>query len=770
LRVGLVWVLKYALAFLFVTILSQSVVGEELHVTFGAVTDLAVKYGKYDVTGNAKQLGDVDAPRISIGGLDLDGHGASDDEIQVQFAVSATGGDLARFARGYRLDSGYTLTFEIVSASMVLGTGHVSMLDGRFVSAAGNNRAASFSLENKGQVLTLRSTAAANNRVRDLVVRFDVPVDTSSLAAPLMAPVANEPALDENGGRKETKKPKAAPLRVRPSKVTAPPKIVTDSLLIPRLFCDNMVLQQQTTNTFWGWSRPGEKISVRASWGATASVEADSDGRWRLFLETPHHGTGHSLTISGEQDTINVENVAIGEVWLCAGQSNMGWSMGNSFEADKESDVNLPDFRIFKSAREHWHTPLDMPRDRLSQWKPCNPGSAAETSAVSYYFGKKLHQELVVPVGIIQQAYAGTPIEGWMPWEIQKDDPRSQVHKSELDDRAATIGSWEEALAEFERQLADYNASIDAGNTMKNAVKPLSPPIITKPPDLGHQYPGHQFNAMIHPIRPYGIRGMIWYQGERNSKDVPQAANYRKQLALLIEYYRSSWHRMSGGGVPDDFPFQFTQLPSWTPHQTAPVEGLEAPWAVNREMMRLVALDVPNTAMAVSIDTGDAVALHPKNKKPIGIRHAYLALKRTYGRDFVDYGPRYTGHSIRSDTIVLQFDSVGGGMVPAKPGALDAFAIAGEDRVWHWARAEIEGNTVIVSSPQVSTPVAVRYAWSMNPSQRNLLYNQEGIPASPFRTDDWPLFDPDADIVTVQKPDKPDVKTSVDWDRPKMTQ
>jgi sialate O-acetylesterase len=222
--------------------------------------------------------------------------------------------------------------------------------------------------------------------------------------------------------------------------------------------------------------------------------------------------------------------------------------------------------------------------------------------------------------------------------------------------------------------------------------------------------------------------------------------------------------------VANDFPFQLTQLPSWTPPQTVPVEGLVAPWAVNREMMRLVTMDVPNTALAVSIDTGDAVALHPQNKKPIGIRHAYLALKQSYGKDFVDYGPRYKTQTVQGNQIVLEFDSIGGGMVPARSGRLDAFAIAGEDQVWNRADAEINGNRVVVSSPQVSKPVAVRYAWGMNPSQRNLLYNKEGIPASPFRTDHWPLFDPDAEIVTVEKPPKPEGKVSVDWDRPKMTQ
>lgn len=174
--------------------------------------------------------------------------------------------------------------------------------------------------------------------------------------------------------------------------------------------------------------------------------------------------------------------------------------------------------------------------------------------------------------------------------------------------------------------------------------------------------------------------------------------------------------------------------------------------------------------MAVSIDTGDAIALHPKNKKPIGIRHAYLALKRTYGKDFVDSGPRYRQQTVQGNKIVLQFDSVGSGMMPARLGKLDAFAISSNNQVWHWADAVIKGNTIVVSSAEVSDPVAVRYAWGMNPSQRNLLYNQEGLPASPFRTDDWPLFDPEAEIVTVVKPAKSETKISIDWERPKMYQ
>lgn len=540
---------------------------------------------------------------------------------------------------------------------------------------------------------------------------------------------------------------------------------------VPRFFSDHMILQQQTRNAIWGWAQAGETVTVKASWGANATVTAGPAGTWKLYLETPGHGTGHALRISGK-NTVEIRHVAIGEVWLCIGQSNMGWSVGNSFEAENEATVSLPSFRIFRSAREHWHEPLDENRDRLSRWKPCNPESAAETSAVAYYFGKTLHQALDVPVGIIQRAYAGTPIEGWMPWAIQQHDARTQAHKAQLDENAKRRirqgETADRALARFHQELAEYNAKIDAGNTMKNRFRPLTPPIITKPASLGHQYPGHMFNAMIHPIRPYGVRGMIWYQGERNAKDAAQAFHYGRQLAQLIGYYRSTWHTQSNGHVAKDFPFQFTQLPSWNPAQVKPVEGLEASWAVNRESMRLVAKEVPNAGMVVSIDTGDAVALHPRNKKPLGLRHAYLALAQTYGKARVGTGPQFKGHEIQGGRVVLQFDSIGAGLMAARPGKLDAFAIAGQDRLWHWARAEIQGSTVVVSSDEVAQPVAVRYAWAMNPSQRNLLYNREGFPASPFRTDDWPLFDPSDDIVTVNKPEKPDAYRSRDWGRPRM--
>ena len=206
-------------------------------------------------------------------------------------------------------------------------------------------------------------------------------------------------------------------------------------------------------------------------------------------------------------------------------------------------------------------------------------------------FRSKLQQELCIPVGIIQRAYAGTPIEGWLPWDQQKNDPRSKVQKELLENTAARLAenrgeTVEKALATFNAELDAYNIKIDAGETMKNKFRQLSPPIITRPATLGHQFPGNIFNAMVAPVIPFGIRGIIWYQGERNSKNVPQAIHYQHQLETLVQFYRQEWHQKSNGHIPADFPVQITQLPSWHAPQTAPSEGVESPWVANREIGR----------------------------------------------------------------------------------------------------------------------------------------------------------------------------------------
>jgi sialate O-acetylesterase len=548
------------------------------------------------------------------------------------------------------------------------------------------------------------------------------------------------------------------------------------------LFGDNMILQRDASNSLWGWVQPGTLVEVKASWGASAKAKANEDGKWIALLPTPGPGTGHGLTISSGRDVVQIKNVAVGEVWLCAGQSNMGFALGMMFTGEEDTPkANHPDFRIYKSSREHWHEPRERSMDRLARWKSCTPESAAEASAVSYYFGQKLHLALGIPVGVIIQAYAGTPIEGWMPKEIQTEDLRTMAFAREMDERSNRGGNGQAqrkaALTTYEKELADYNARVDAGDIMKNKVRQIGPPFILRPPSMGHQYPSNIYNAMIHPVVPYGIRGMIWYQGERNSKHVSQAFHYRNQLPRMISHYRSIWHNGSWGSVSDNFPVFITQLPSWKAPQTKPVEGLESPWVANRESMLEATRSCLNVDLAVSIDTGSEINLHPKNKKPIGIRHAYLALRNVYGKDVVAHGPFYKSHQAKGNEVILSFDTVGSGLMTGRKGKLNTFAIAGKDRKWEWADAEIKGARVVVSSPNVPHPEAVRYAWAMNPSQRNLLYNKEGLPASPFRTDDWPLFDPRNDKeVMITKPvldlkDKQARKrAAMDWDRPVMSQ
>jgi len=529
----------------------------------------------------------------------------------------------------------------------------------------------------------------------------------------------------------------------------------TANVRLPAIVGDNMMLQQQTGAPIWGWATPGETVTVAGSWGKEASATAGANGKWKVCLPTPSHGGPYTLTIKGN-NTITVRNVMTGEVWLCAGQSNMGWRLLFTSEGREDTaSAAYPNLRIFRSERCHSHEPKE---DCVAQWTPCTPETAATCSAVSFYFARKLHQELGIPIGIVLQPYAGTPIEGWMPKAIQMDDPRTRRIVEQMDAESAAYDPVT-ATKQLERALARW----------KQGTRQTKP-VLRTPSNRGHQYPGNIFNGMIHPVRPYGIRGAIWYQGERNAKDVAQAANTVTQLPLLIGYYRSSWHEMSEGNVAGDFPFYFVQLPSWLSAQTAPVEP-DAAWAVSRDMMRRVARSVPNTGVAVAIDTGDDVLLHPKDKKPIGLRLAYLALKRTYGKDFVDYGPFYASHRVEGDRIVLTFDSVGSGLMTGKDGPLDTFAIAGKDRTFVWADAAIKGNSVVVSARAVPAPVAVRYAWAMNPSHRNLLYNKEGIPASPFRTDDWPLFDAGNYVPKPQaKPEKPADYNPVPLKRPPMTQ
>jgi len=627
---------------------------------------------------------------------------------------------------------------------------------------------------------------------------------------------------------------------------------------LPHVIGDNMVLQRDKPIKVWGWAAPGEEVSVQGSWqdSGSAATTADAKGAWKTSLPAAKAGGPYTLTVKGE-NTITLSNVLIGDVWLCSGQSNMAFALKGAEggeEAAKEADH--PEMRLLKVARDYSLTPnADMP----SNWEVCSPQSAEDFSAVGFFFGRHLHQELNVPIGLIDSTWGGTQAEAWTPAEElraepqlapiltrwEKNEPRiKQFYVDGMDfdlffDDVAFIPKSAEAepklLDDFDDgdlqnalggqwdpgwPVADGIASMDvsspgrggAGNALhvQGRMQPeLDFPVRAncsadgEPVDLslykalrfyvrgngffhlysvqpsiwdgdnysskvfhasedwqpvtiqfgrlrqnywgvqkpftqnallsfviqpvtgmqGHERPpGGLYNGMIAPLVPFGIRGAAWYQGEGNAA---RAYQYRTLLPALIRGWRKAW----GQG---DFPFLIVQLAGYKKHKTMPVED---DWAELREA-QLMALQLPNTGLAVTIDIGNPLDVHPTNKLDVGRRLALWALGTEYGHAIVYSGPLYDSMKIDKGKVTLMFRHTGTGLVAKGDSRLKGFALAGSDRKFHWANAKIEGDTVIVSSEAVPEPVAVRYGWQGSPDCN--LYNAEDLPASPFRTDDWP--------------------------------
>jgi sialate O-acetylesterase len=335
---------------------------------------------------------------------------------------------------------------------------------------------------------------------------------------------------------------------------------------------------------------------------------------------------------------------------------------------------------------------------------------------VAYFFGRYLHKELNVPVGLIHTSWGGTPAEAWTRREVLEANPDCAPILKRYDD---AVAKYPQAMKEYEQKLAEWKeaaqkAKAESTNPPRRPGEPFGP---------GHPHsPAGLYNAMIAPLIPYGIAGAIWYQGESNAG---RAYQYRTLFPDMIKNWRNDW------GV-GKFPFLFVQLANFM--KTKP-EPDESAWAELREAQTMT-LALPNTGMAVIIDIGDADDIHPKNKQDVGKRLALWALANTYGKKLVYSGPIYKSMKVDGNSIVLSFDHVGGGLVAKGGEELEGFAIAGSDKKFVWADARINGDTVIVSSDKVSEPVAVRYAWADNPVCN--LYNKEELPASPFRTDEWP--------------------------------
>jgi len=479
---------------------------------------------------------------------------------------------------------------------------------------------------------------------------------------------------------------------------------------LPAIISDDMVLQQGGPVNVWGWADPGEEVKVAIAGSGSAKTVADKDGNWKLKLDAPPAGGPYQIEIAGK-NTITVKNVLVGEVWLCSGQSNMGFLVREGQNAETEiAQANYPQIRL---CTVEVATATQPQKDCTAGWSECAPETVANFSAAGYFFGRKLYQQLKVPIGLIRAAKGGSPVESWIAPDILASDPD---YAPILQRHAQLVADYPSLLQEYQRQVAQWKQAVQQANAAGN--QPPREPRLPFGPDHPLKLPGGMYNAMIMPITSFPIKGVIWYQGESNNG---RAYQYRKLFPALIENWRSAW----GEG---DFPFLFVQIAPFKWH--TPVT-----WAELREAQLMTLRSVPNTGMAVTTDIGDISNIHPKNKQDVGDRLALWALAKTYARDVVYSGPLYRKMKVEDNKIRLFFDYTDGGLV-AKDGPLTEFTIAGSDKNFVDADAVIDGDTVLVSSDKIDLPVAVRFGWSNIPQPN--FFNKAGLPASPFRTDDWP--------------------------------
>lgn len=495
---------------------------------------------------------------------------------------------------------------------------------------------------------------------------------------------------------------------------------------VPALFGNHMVLQRDQKNPIWGWAIPGEKVTVRAYGVPGQAVDDQShatstgaDGKWMVHLNPMPANGKIIIEIEGENNSILIKDVLIGEVWVCSGQSNMQWAVNQSDDADIEKlTANYPGIRMISVPQVGTQTPQD---DFVGQWDLCTPETVQNFSAVGYYFGRQLHQTLGVPIGLIDNAWGGSSAEAWVRRDLFEG---KEIYKPLLE-RWAEIESDPNLL----QAMADYDSNIEVWKRKTIEARLKGEPVPDRPGRprnrLTDQHrPGNLYNGVLRPIIGYGMRGVIWYQGESNAG---RAYQYRDLFPLMIQNWRDEW----GQG---NFPFYWVQLADFRDEKEDPAES---DWAELREAQTMTMSVLPNTGEAVIIDIGEAHDIHPKNKQDAGKRLARWALANDYGIDIVYRSPIYQSMSVDGNKAILKFSHVGGGLDTFDVRTPVGFAIAGNDKKFVWAQAKIVGNdTVEVWHDSVSKPASVRYGWADNPICN--VQNREGLPLTPFRTDDWP--------------------------------
>jgi sialate O-acetylesterase len=477
---------------------------------------------------------------------------------------------------------------------------------------------------------------------------------------------------------------------------------------LPSVISSNMVLQQKSKVAIWGWADPGEKVSITASWKRNVKVTAGKDGKWSAKMQTPNAGGPYTVTVKGN-NTITLENVLVGEVWVCSGQSNMQFAVTGSDTGEKYiAEADYPNIRLFGVKRNVAGEPQE---DCVGNWAKCSPETVARFSAVGYYFGLELYKELDVPIGLISSNWGGTPAEAWTRKEyLENDDMFAPI----LERHERKVKNLPNAKKMYPKKLERWQQQVKEAEANGKKRKPKKP---EAPTARNHRDPSSLYNGMIAPLVPYGIKGVIWYQGEAN---VARAWQYRKLFPAMITNWRKDWKQ-------GNFPFYFVQIAPFKYSEERPSQEL-------REA-QFMTLSLANTGIAVTMDVGNRDNIHPKNKLDVGKRLALWALAKDYGKRLVYSGPLYKSKKIEGDKIRLSFDHVGSGLM-AKGGELTDFTIAGSGKEFVDAKAVIDGKTIVVSSESIKKPVSVRFGWTNAPEAN--LFNKEGLPASSFRTDDWP--------------------------------
>ncbi len=474
------------------------------------------------------------------------------------------------------------------------------------------------------------------------------------------------------------------------------------AIALAGVFSDHMVLQQDQLIPVWGTAEAGAAVSVTASWDdAVCSTVADRAGRWKVFLTTPKGGAAsYQLVVVSNGDSVTLKDVVAGEVWFCAGQSNMHFQLRRS--SGVEQDVALaenPQIRLFQSAKSGWQT---------STYE-----TAKDFSAVGFYFGESIHQKLKVPVGLIQSAVGGSPAEAWTPLETLQSEPALQVVLDRWD-------QWQADYDDHDRQA--YDAAVkewEEQGKPKNK-KPAMPRSVFSIKRYHHQR-GILFKDNVKPFIPYAIKGVIWYQGESN---VEWPNEYEPLFSSLITSWRTAW----GQG---NFPFYYVQIPAYEyPPEFGVIRAPGVP-ILREGQNRLQRLE--NTGMAGTMDLGDPKNVHPNRKKPIGLRLARIALNKTYGFSEIEYaGPVFKQCAASGRQIVVEFSHAGNGLI-SRGGPAKWFEAAGADGVFYPAAAELKGSKAVLTCNQVSKPVKLRYAWRADAVTN--LFNSEGLPAVPFEVE-----------------------------------